>query len=140
MKWIIAFACLSLAQPALAQSSDPESAEPQDLLVEIYRIAPGEHRNFLEAIAQYDEVNRRASLPPRKLYVHQSGANWDFMLIQPARTPDDRRDALAAAWEEAGLPSGPDFFFAFRLMIQDHTDTHVNGPTTAADYLAKASQ
>ncbi|MCB2047341.1 MAG: hypothetical protein KDE32_03845 [Novosphingobium sp.] len=114
-----------------------EAPEPQNMLVEIYRIAPGKHREFLQAIASYDEANRIAGLPPRQLYVHQDGASWDFMLIQPARTPDDKRAALDAAWEKLGLPSGPDFFFTFRSMIAEHSDTFASGPTTAAVYLAK---
>ncbi len=112
------------------------AAEPPRMLVEIYRIAPGQHTAFLEAIAKYDEANRIAGLPPRQLYVHSDGANWDFMLIQPAETPADKVEALNAAWTKLGLPTGADFFLSFRQYIAEHTDTFVSGPTTAADYLA----
>jgi hypothetical protein len=105
-------------------------------LVEIYRIAPGQHAAFLEFIARCDEANRMAGLPPRELYVHSDGAGWDFMLIQPAETPEASRAALDAAWERLGLPSGADFFLQFRRFIAEHDDTFVRGPTTAADYLA----
>ena len=106
------------------------------MLVEIYHVAPGQHTAFLEAIARFDEANRIAGLPPRQLYVHEDGASWDFMLIQPAETPADKAAALNAAWEKLGLPSGADFFLSFRQYIASHEDTFVNGPTTAADYLA----
>ena len=132
------FSSLLIAAPVSAQT-DEEIAEPQDMVVEIFRIAPGKHRAFLEAIASYDEANRMAGLPPRQLFIHQGGDNWDFMLLQPARTPDDKRAALDAAWEELGLPSGPDYFFSFRAMIAEHTDTNVSGPTSAAAYLASAT-
>lgn len=112
------------------------AAEPPRKLVEIYRIAPGQHTAFLEAIAKYDEANRMAGLPPRQLFVHSDGASWDFMLIQPAETPDDKKEALNAAWTKLGLPAGADFFLSFRQYIAEHTDTFVIGPTTAADYLA----
>ena len=112
------------------------AAEPQRMIVEIYRIAPGQHTAFLQAIAKYDEANKIAGLPPRQLYVHSDGASWDFMLIQPAENPPDKAAALAAAWEKLGLPSGADFFLSFRQYIAEHTDTFVSGPTTAADYLA----
>lgn len=112
------------------------AAEVPRMVVEIYRIAPGQHTAFLEAIAKYDEANRIAGLPPRQLYVHSDGASWDFMLIQPAETPDDKKAALAAAWTKLGLPTGADFFLSFRQSIAEHTDTTVLGPTTAADYLA----
>lgn len=134
--------CTSTA--VYAQNSDSSNGseaieapkEVQDVVVEIYRVAPGKHKAFLEAIASYDEVNRRAGLPPRQLYIHDSGASWDFMLIQPARTPDANRAAYGKAWEDMDLPSGPDFFFEFQSMITEHTDTSASGPTTAAAYLA----
>jgi hypothetical protein len=121
---------------ALAIAVQLSAAEPPKMLVEIYRIAPGQHTAFLEAIAKFDEANRMAGLPPRQLYVHSDGASWDFMLIQPAETPPDKAAALDAAWEKLGLPSGADFFLSFRQYIASHEDTFVLGPTTAADYLA----
>lgn len=140
MKLLIAAVCLAISTAALAQDPAPDLPQTQDMLIEIYRIAPGKHREFLEAIASYDEANRLAGLPPRQLYVHQDGANWDFLLIQPAKTPEDKREALDTAWEKLGLPSGPDFFFTFRSMIAEHSDTFVGGPTTAANYLAQSSK
>lgn len=134
-------ACLTGATLAAASASAAEPApepqrEPQRMLVEIYRIAPGEHQAFLEAIASYDEANRMAGLPPRQLYVHSDGASWDFMLIQPAEIPPEKSAALGEAWKKLGLPSGADFFLGFRKYIAEHTDTFVLGPTSAADYLA----
>ena len=142
MRTLIAAAMLLCAAPAFAADTTGQpapAAEPQDMLIEIYRIAPGKHREFLVAIAQYDEVNRQAGLTPRQLFVHQAGAEWDFLLLQPARHPEDKRPALDAAWDKLGLPSGPDYFFSFRSMVAEHTDTFVSGPTTAAAYLAKAA-
>ena len=121
-----------------ASPTSPRAAPPSvpKKLVEIYRIAPGQHQAFLEAIAMYDEANRMAGLPPRELYVHSDGAGWDFLLIQPAETPPDKAAALDAAWEKLGLPSGADFFLEFRRYVAEHTDTVVLGPTTAAHFLA----
>lgn len=127
----------TLAFSALLMIALPlRAAEVPRMLVEIYHVAPGQHAAFLEAIAKYDEANRIAGLPPRQLYVHEDGASWDFMLIQPAETPADKAPALKAAWEKLGLPTGADFFISFRQFIASHEDTFVNGPTTAADYLA----
>src|SRR5207248_8490919 len=112
------------------------AAEVPHMLVEIYHVAAGQHTAFLEAIAKYDEANRMAGLPPRQLYVHDDGASWDFLFIQPAETPADKAAALKAAWEKLGLPTGADFFLSFRQFIASHEDTFVNGPTTAADFLA----
>jgi hypothetical protein len=119
--------------PAAAQKAPP----PVDnVMIEIYRIAPGQHEAFLEEIAHYDEANRLAGLPPRQLYVHSDGASWDFVLIQPAKTPPDKAQALEAAWKKLGLPSGADFFLSYRRFIADHSDTVAIGPTSAAAYLA----
>lgn len=139
MKLIMAAAALLCAVPATAQTATTTATAPAPvprMLVEIYRIAPGQHAAFLEAIAKFDEANRMAGLPPRQLYVHSDGADWDFMLIQPAETPKDKSAALAAAWDKLGLPSGADFFLEFRTYIAEHSDTFVKGPTTAADFLA----
>src|SRR5438105_15895790 len=112
------------------------AADVPRMLVEIYHIAPGQHTAFLEAIAKYDEANRIAGLPPRQLYVHEDGASWDFMFLQPAETPPEKAAALKAAREKLGLPTGADFFLSFRQFLASHEDTFVNGPTTAADFLA----
>ena len=126
----------ALTVSLLLAASMARAADVPRQLVEIYRIAPGQHQAFLEFIARCDEANRRAGLPARELYVHSDGAGWDFMIIQPASTPDDRRAALDAAWDELGLPSGADFFLQFRTFVAEHEDTFVKGPTTAADFLA----
>ena len=136
-KLLAALALLASSVPAFAAPEAPAApARPERVLIEIYRIAPGQHAAFLEEIARYDEANRRAGLPPRKLYVHSDGADWDFMLIQPAATPPDKSAALDKAWEEMKLPSGADFFLQFRRFIAEHSDTFASGPTTAADFLA----
>ena len=130
---------LFLSQAALAQS-DTEAEEkqpaPERKLVEIYRIAPGQHEEFLRFIAFLDDINIKAGLPPRELYVHSDGAGWDFIIIQPASTPPDKADALAKAWDESGAPSGPNFFLHIRQFIAEHSDTFATGPTSAADYLS----
>lgn len=137
-KTILAALLALTAVPAMAQTTDDpdQIAKVTRMMVEIYRIAPGQHAAFLEAIAKYDEANRMAGLPPRQLYVHSDGADWDFLIMQPAETPADKRAALDAAWDKLGLPSGADFFLQYRTFIAEHTDTVVSGPTTAADFLA----
>lgn len=130
---------LGLMLAPLAPAADDPPPTPR-VLIEIYRIAPGQHEQFMRMIAQADEANRAAGLPPRQLYVHQDGASWDFMLIQPASTPPDKADALNAAWKKLGLPSGAKFTVEIRRHIAEHTDTFAEGPTTAADWLRKLAQ
>ncbi|MBY0512160.1 MAG: hypothetical protein K2P94_18640 [Rhodospirillaceae bacterium] len=135
MKVFLPVICAALAFCGLASNA----AEVKPIgrqLVEIYRIAPGQHQAFLEFVAKTDEANRIAGLPPRQLYVHSDGADWDFILIQPAETPPEKQAAVDAAWEKVGLPSGADFFLEIRKYIAEHSDTYAKGPTTAAEFLA----
>jgi hypothetical protein len=114
----------------------PAFAESKDMLIEIYRIVPGKHEEFLRHLALLDQANAEAGLPPRQLFVHQDGASWDFVLLQPAHTTDEQDAKLAAAYKKLGIPSGAKFFVNFRTMIAEHTDTFVEA-TTAAEYLEK---
>lgn len=134
MKLLALSLMLACAAPAYALA-DPDEAAGRKSMVEIYRIAPGQQQAFLELIARCDEANRIAGLPPRELYVHSDGADWDFVLIQPAETPKDKQAALDAAWKTLGLPSGADFFITIRKFIAEHSDTAALGPTTAGAYL-----
>ena len=136
MHRLVAAVLLTLAALAAppAQAAVPAPA-PQKLLVEIYRIAPGQHEEFMRFIALFDEANRRAGLPPRQLYVHRDGAGWDFMIIQPADIPDDKEEALEKAYKDLDTPSGANFFVTIRRFIAEHSDNFVTGPTTAADWL-----
>ena len=138
MNRMLIAAALLLATPAALQAQAPAPAPtpaPRDMLVEIYRIAPGQHEAFMRFIALFDEANRRAGLPPRQLYVHQDGDGWDFMLIQPADVPEDKKQALADAYKSLGTPSGANFFVTIRKYIAEHSDNFVYGPTNAADWL-----
>ena len=115
------------------------SAASAATMIEIYKIAPGQHEAFLKEIARYDEANRLAGVPPRQLYVHSDGADWDFILIQPDEYPPEKQAALDKAWKQLGLPTGADFFLNYRRFVADHTDTVAIGPTSAAAYLATRS-
>ena len=130
-------ACLvglsSLFGASLAVADEPAPRK----LVEIYRIAPGKHAEFLRMIAKFDAASKEAGIPPRELYVHQDGANWDFMLIQNAEYTDEQRAKIGPVMEKMGLPRGADFFVAFRQFVAEHSDTFVEGPTTAEAWLRK---
>jgi hypothetical protein len=106
-------------------------------VIEIYRIAPGQHVAFLRMIALFDEANRMAGVAPRELYVHSDGGSWDFLLIQPAELSPEQSKAVDEALKKLHAPSGPRFFAEFRVFIAEHTDTFAEGPITAKDWLAR---
>ncbi len=97
---------------------------------------PGKHEEFLRHLALLDQANAEAGLPPRQLFVHQDGASWDFVLLQPAHNTDEQNAKLDAAFKKLGIPQGAKFFVNFRKLIAEHTDTFVE-QTTAAEYLKK---
>ena len=117
-------------------ASAPAFAESKAMLLEIYRIAPGKHEEFLRHLALLDQANVEAGIPARQLFVHQDGASWDFVLIQAARNTDEQNEKLSAAFKRLGIPGGAKFFVHFRTLIAEHTDTFVE-QTTAAEYLKK---
>lgn len=127
-------AAFALAAGLLVQAA--AGADTNDMVVEIYRVAPGKHEEFLRQIALYDQANAEAGLPPRQLFVHQGGASWDFMILQGAHHTDEESAKLDAAFKKLGIPQGAKFFVNFRTLIAEHTDTNVEA-TTAADYLKR---
>jgi len=130
---VLASACLAVACASIARAED----SPPRKIVEIYHIAPGQHVAFLRFIAQFDQASRAAGIPPRDLYVHQDGASWDFMLIQNADYTDEQSAKLDKALDRLGLPRGANFFVEIRKLVAEHTDTFVEGPTTAEAWLRK---
>lgn len=111
-------------------------ADSKEMVIEIYRVAPGKHEEFLRHLALLDQANAEAGLPPRQLFVHEDGASWDFVLLQPAHNTDEENAKLDAAYKKLGIPQGAKFFVNFRKLIAEHTDTFVE-QTTAAEYLKK---
>jgi hypothetical protein len=141
---LLAFFAMAIlsSTPLFAQTTSEDTVPaqpPAKKLIEIYRIAPGQHEEFLRFVAFLDEINLKVGLPARDLYVHNDGDSWDFIIIQPAATPPEKSAALAKAWEEAGAPSGANFFLHIRQFIAEHTDSFATGPITASAYLADVS-
>jgi hypothetical protein len=134
---MVASGFTALRLPAIAQQQPAKAAEPQESQVEIYRIAPGQQEAFLRDVAKWDEANKMAGLPPRQLYVHEDGASWDYILIQPAHITPEQSKAVFEAATKLGLPHGHDYFLNIRKYILEHSDTSAEGPTTAADWLSK---
>jgi hypothetical protein len=120
------------AQPAPAGPSPEPMKESQ---VEIYRIAPGQQEEFLKFVALCDQANKEAGMAPRQLYVHQDGADWDFLVIQPSHNTPEQNKAWREAATRLGIPSGGNFFLAIRKFVAVHTDTATDGPTTAEEWL-----
>lgn len=122
------------AMPLAAQTTAmPES------IVSIYRAAPGHQIQLLQWLAKQEETARAAGVGPSQLYVHQSGASWDFLLVQPATTPE-QDNAVDAAAKRMGAAAGPKAGLEIRQHIAEHSDTRAAGPLTVADWLRRLEQ
>ena len=134
MKPIVLVAALLSLGTASTYAADP--APLPESAVEIFRIAPGQHENFLKMIAQTEAAMAQAGLQPDQLFIHEDGANWDFILVK-VKGQDEKKWKIASdILHKQGVPTGPDYFFMIRRMMVDHTDTTAIGPTTATAYLA----
>ena len=131
---LIAVSTLVLAAPRWTQDKQAAGGRAR---ISIYEVAPGRHLDFLKWLAAREEVAREAGVPATELYAHTDGDRWDYLLIWPMTTAEQDRkvDEMAAA---KGLKTGFPAALEFRELLSSHTDTFVNGPTTAAALLIVA--
>ena len=122
----------ALAAPAAAQ-------QPQSAIISTYHAAPGHQVALLKWLAERERISAAAGVPASRLYVHQDGSGWDYLLIAPATTPA-QDEAIEAAAKRLGLGAGPGVGIELRKHIADHSDTFVSGPMSVADYLAAIGQ
>ena len=122
-----------LVATAFTASAQAQTATPK-AVVSIYRAAPGQQVALLKWLARQDEIGRSAGQAVGQLYVHQDGASWDFVYIQPQPTPEQDK-AFDAVAKRMGVDSGPKLGIELRQYIAEHTDTISAGPTTAAEWL-----
>ena len=116
--------------PLAAQNSVPES------IVSIYRAAPGQQAQLLQWLAKREEAARSAGVGPDKIYMHQSGASWDFVIISPMTTAE-QDNAIDAATQRMGLSIGPKASLEIRQYVAEHSDTRAAGPLTATEWLQR---
>jgi len=132
---LVTVSTLALAAPGWV----PDKPETGRARISIYQVAPGRHLEFLKWLAAREEVARAAGVPAAQLYAHTDGDRWDYLLVWPVTTPEQDRkvDEQAAA---KGLKTGFAAALEFRELLTSHTDTFVNGPTTAAALVATATR
>jgi hypothetical protein len=130
MLFAAALAAGLFALPTLAQEAAPRSD------VQIYRAAPGHQRQLLQFLEQQEQAAKAAGLPASQLYIHQSGASWDYVLISPHNT-DAQDKAVEAASIKMGIATGPKMGLQFREHVAEHSDTIAAGPYTVAEWLKR---
>jgi len=130
---LIAVSTLVLAAPRWT----PDKQAVGRARISIYEVAPGRHLDFLKWLAAREEAAREAGVPAAQLYAHTDGDRWDYLVIWPVATAEQDRkvDEMVAG---KGLKTGFPAALEFRELLSSHTDTFVNGPTTAAALVAAA--
>lgn len=134
MRGIAIFVAAACVWPGTASSQEGPTA-----IVSIYHAAPGQQVALLRWLARQDQIAAAAGTPPAQLYVHQDGADWDYVLIQP-ETTEAQDAAYNAAAMRLGIDVGPRSGIEFRKHITSHSDTVARGPTTAAAYLSTVGE
>jgi hypothetical protein len=129
-----AVAAIMFAFSAPAQAQDGPRA-----IVSLYHAAPGQQVALLKWLADQDRAAAAAGIPKSQLYVHTSGDSWDYLIIAPVTT-EAQDKAVDAAAQRLGLSIGPRASIEFRKYILTHTDTMSQGPTSAADILARLGE
>ena len=131
---LIVLSTLVLAAPRWGSDNKQAAGRGR---ISIYEVAPGRDLDFLKWLAAREEVAKEAGVPAAELFAHTDGDRWDYVILWPITTPEQDRkmDEIAAG---KGLKTGFPAALEFRALLSSHTDTFVNGPTTAAALVAAA--
>jgi hypothetical protein len=136
---VLLLAVVFVPTDARSQGAQPAAKEPPHVVVSLYRVAPGHQLDFLKWMASNEAIDREAGVPLVQVYVHTNGDSWDYMAIAP-----DLSDAQQAKVDEVAKRHGRKTGFAasleFRTHMAWHTDTFANGPVTASELVAAASE
>ena len=123
----------SLLLPEGSRAADA----PGKAIVLIIRVAPGKHLDFLKWAVAREAVDKEAGVPATQWYMHTNGDSWDFVSIAPVLS-DAQQAKVDAVAKKKGLTTGIQAALEFRQYISSHTDTFVNGPTSATRLLQEA--
>lgn len=133
MKLAAAAALGAAAAGSIVYAQAP-AAEPPEVIVSIYRAAPGQQMGLLQWLAAQDQGLQAAGVAPGQLYIHTNGDSWDYVSIGAATT-SQQDETIEAARRKLGLPVGARNGMELRKYIASHTDTYAIGPVTAAQTL-----
>ena len=143
MKTLIRIALVAGFILASGAAAHAQAAQDQEVLISIFRIAPGQHLDFLKWQAQQATIAAEAGAPAAEWYVHHNGDAWDFVSITPVQDPaaedatNERVDELS---RQKGLPTGLGAALEFRRFVNFHTDTYAGGPFTIQDLVNQTSE
>ena len=132
---IVAMLSLSGHQ-ALTQTAAAQ-ADPPQVTISIYHIAPGKHLDFLKWMAAREGINKSLGFPQAEWYAHVDGDSWDYVVIAP-KLSDEQEEQADADARKRGLSTGFAAGLELRHFIRSHTDTISVGPITPSRLVAAA--
>lgn len=140
MKRFLVLALLVLIFSTAVASGQTRKADEMrngqgQVIVSLYRVAPGKHIAFLKWEADRDALHKQLGFPQGQWYAHKEGDSWDYMSVEPALT-DAQQKKVDEAARAKGMTAGPAGSIEFRTMIASHTDTLADGPMTASELSA----
>ena len=93
----------------------------------------------MRQIALLDQANAEAGSPPRQFFVHQGGASWEALILQPAHHTDEESGKnWIAAFKKLGIAQGARSSSSHSGRFPDRAPPTRNvEATTAAEYLKK---
>ena len=123
-------------QPALTQTSR-EKAEPEQVTISIYHIAPGKHVDFLKWMEARESISESLGFPLSSWYAHIDGDSWDYIVVAPTLTEDQEKQVETQS-QRRGLTTGFAAGIELRHYILSHTDTIAAGPVSASELASMA--
>ena len=132
LTFLAAAAALGLSVPALAQVASHS-------VITWYRAAPGHQVELLRWLTEQDRLAEAAGAPRLRLYVHSTGADWDYVVIQDEATREQEA-AIEAAARRLGINRSARVAIELRRHIVNHEDMRAWGPMSPADYLTRIGE
>jgi hypothetical protein len=130
---------VAVCTSSVVAAQEEQAATPERLIVSLYHIAPGQHREFVQWMGRLDMMNQEVGIPATQVYVHDEGDSWDYLLIRAVPTPE-QEEKLEALAKQRGLHSAVEQHFQVRKYILSHTDTYVYGPMALSQFDKIAEQ
>ncbi|HVL78718.1 MAG TPA: hypothetical protein VM346_05455 [Sphingomicrobium sp.] len=129
---LAAMAAFGLSVPAAAEGASHR-------IIIWYKAAPGHQLDLLKWLAEQDRLAEAAGTPRLQLYVHSSGSDWDYLVIQD-ETTREQEAALEATARRLSINRSPSVAIELRRHIISHEDMRAWGPMTPAEYLKRVSE
>lgn len=123
-------------QQALTQTPGVK-AEPKQVTISIYHIAPGKHVEFLGWMEARQSISESLGFELANWYAHIDGDSWDYIVVAPMLTEEQEKQVEAQS-QRRGLTTGFAAGIELRHYMLSHTDTIAIGPVSASELASMA--